>query len=101
MPQSKKTDESAASAAPPILAGLQRGARPTPAVALAADSACLRCRACGGLSPLFLSGCVDCGEPMRGEAAAGALTAVMRHVTLSLLVLVLLMLGAWLFRLVA
>jgi hypothetical protein len=38
---------------------------------------------------------------MRGDAAAGALSALMRPVTVSLLVLVLLLLGAGLFRLAA
>jgi hypothetical protein len=39
------------------------------------------------VNPLFLSACVDCGEPMRGDAAAGALIALTRNVTVASLLL--------------
>jgi hypothetical protein len=87
MPQSETADQSAASAAPQALAGRQRVARPSPAAASADDSAQSRCHASGGVNPLFLSACVDCGEPMRGDAAAGALIALTRNVTVASLLL--------------
>jgi hypothetical protein len=49
-----------------------------------------RCPACGGVSPLFLSACVDCGEPLQALAPEVGLRVLTRHVTAaSLLLLVL------------
>ncbi len=99
MPQSETIIESAASAAPPSLAGIQRFPRRSRDSASAADSVQLRCRACGGLSPRFLSGCVECGAHMRGDAAEALLAAPVRNRMLASLVV--LLSGAFLAWLVA
>lgn len=67
--------------------------------ASAADSAQLRCRACGGMSPRFLSGCVDCGHPMLRAAPALSPAVLGRYFAVSSLVL--LMLGVCLIGLLA
>lgn len=90
MPQSGTADQAAATAAQPARVGQLQLARPSTAASTASCVAQARCPACGGVSPLFLSACVDCGEPLQALAPEFGLRALTRHVTAaSLLLLVL------------
>jgi hypothetical protein len=90
MPQFQTAEHAAATAAQPARVGQLQLAPLSAAASTESRAAQTRCPSCGGVSPLFLSACVDCGEPLQALAPEFGLRALTRHVTVaSLLLLVL------------